>query len=128
MLNGKELKSCTGLTFLVDLQRFLSDFPHANYRGAPLDGRPRTSNESGAFEHFKSAYFTCHPKKNNLRIKSHVSVDRPQKEIVFRLVMIQGNKRRNTIMFPMEVICVQVFLQESIWITLLGIIQVSQIQ
>jgi len=110
-----------GLDLPCGFTEVLSDFPHANYRGAPLDGRPRTTNESGAFEHFKSA-IACHPKKNNLRIKSHVSVDRPQKEVVFRLVMVQETREETCHYVPDGSDLRSNIIQESIWITLLGII------
>lgn len=108
------------LNLPCDLTEVLADYPTANHRGAPLDGRPRTNSENSVTMGQRVAY-SCHPKKENVVMRCVSPIDRPLSNVVFRM-SISPRRTGEAVTVPEHGDLSANIRSELLWILLIGII------
>ncbi len=109
-----------GLNLPCDLTEVLADYPTANHRGAPLDGRPRINSENSVTLGQRVAY-SCHPKKENVVMRCVSPIDRPLQNVVFRM-SISPKRTGIPVIVPEHGDLNSSIRSELLWILLIGII------
>ncbi len=109
-----------GLNLPCDMTEVLADYPSANHRGAPLDGRPRIDNENSVTIGQRVAY-SCHPKKADVVMRCVSPIDRPLTNVVFRM-SISPQRTGPAVTVPEHGDFTASIRSELLWIFLIGII------